>query len=234
MAAYVSPRYGPAGVTSTVSILGPEASGFTGALGVYVDGVSLSYSIRNDAKIDFSMPPGTSGSTVDVVLIKAGGAPITFTHAYTFEAPTAVTGTTTTGAILTTTSGVTIVVPSLTTAPLTGSLTITYTPVNAPVSPPGNVPLSNFDIEVVISGAPVSTITNSATFTLHVDAAMVPSGQEPQLFQQAPAGGWISTGNQSYNSTRGLVTVHTPKLGTFSLATTSVTRKIWIPLALKK
>ena len=168
----MSPSYGSVN-TATVSIIGPVGSGFTGATRVSVNGVKMFHVVRSDRKIDFTMKPGVAGTTVDVVLVKAGGVVMTFTQSYSFEGSTRAEGSTSTGATLTTTNGVTITVPPQTalrpaSAEVGGGLVITYTPVDVPAVPPGDVPLSFFDVSVAIDGAPVSILTNAAVGRLSV------------------------------------------------------------------
>jgi hypothetical protein len=238
---YVSPRYGPP-TTSTVSIISP-LGGLTGATRVSVNGVRMFHVVRSDRKIDFTMKAivAVADPTVDVVLVKAGGVVVTFTQAFTFETPTTAAGTTASGVVLTTTSGVTLTVPPQPAAPITGSMFITYTPVDAPTSPPGDVPLSNFDVQVVISGSPVSTITTaalfdpiddltaSATFTLPVDPAMVLPGQTPWLFRWiADDGQWLLVPGQTYDPVTGLVTTPVLRLGTYVLVSAAASQW-WFP-----
>ncbi len=62
--------------------------------------------VRTNRKVNFVMKPGVAGTTVDVVLVKANNTVMTITQAYTFEGPTRASGNVSTGAVLTTTSGV--------------------------------------------------------------------------------------------------------------------------------
>ena len=243
---YVSPSYGPP-TTSTVSIISP-AGGLTGATGVYVKGVKMFHVVRTDKKIDFTMKTvvAVAGTTVDVVLVKAGGVVMTFTQSYSFQAPTTVTGTTASGAVLTTTTGVTVTVPPQTAlrpaAPITGTLVITYAQVDTPAEPPGDVPLSFFNVSMDIDGIGVSTLVNPATLELPVDAAMVPPGQRPWLFEWTADGGpltaasttdngrrttavggrWSAVPSQTYDPATGLVTAPIWRLGTYVLVTAAM------------
>ena len=232
-APFVSPSYGSVN-TSTVSIIGPVGSGFTGATRVSVNGVKMFHVVRSDRKIDFTMKPGVAGTTVDVVLVKAGGVVMTFTQSYSFEGPTSATGSTSTGATLTTTNGVTITVPPQTalrpaSAEVGGGLVITYTPVDVPAVPPGDVPLSFFDVSVAIDGAPVSILTNAATLELPVDPSRIPAGQQPWLFAWvADDGVWQLVPGQSYDPAAGLITAPANRLGTYVLMTAAM-RQHWFP-----
>jgi hypothetical protein len=177
--------------TSTVSIIS-LAGGLTGAIDVFVNGVKTSYTVINDTRINFLMRPGVPGSTVDVALVRAGGGVVTFTRAYTFEAATSAAGSVSTGVVLTTTSGVTINVPPQTalrpaSVEVGGSLVITYTPADQPAEPPGNVPLSFFEVGVVIEDSAVTVLPRPATLELSVDLARVPVSERPWLYQRMPA-----------------------------------------------
>jgi hypothetical protein len=254
--AYVSPSYGPP-TTSTVSIISP-AGGLTGAKRVSVNGVKMFHVVRSDNKIDFTMKAvvAVAGTTVDVVLVKADNTVMTFTQSFTFEEPTTVTGTTASGAVLTTTSGVTVTVPPQTSlrpaAPqIAGSIVITYAQVDTPAEPPGDVPLSFFEVSMDVDGVGVITLTNPATLELPVDAAMVPPGQRPWLYEwiteeergerseereeesdaltshsssliSLSSGRWSVVPNQTYDPATGLVTAPTNRLGTYALVTASM------------
>ncbi|MCX6019841.1 MAG: hypothetical protein NTZ50_15300 [Chloroflexi bacterium] len=244
--AYVSPSYGPP-TTSTVSIISP-AGGLTGATRVSVNGVKMFHVVRSDKKIDFTMKAivAVAGTTVDVVLVKAGGE-MTFTQAFTFEEPTTVTGTTASGAVLTTTSGVTVSVPPQVAsrpaaADIAGTLVVTYAQVDTPAEPPGDVPLSFFNVSMDIDGVGVITLTNPATLELPVDAAMVPPGQRPWLFEWTADGGpltaasttdngrrttavggrWSAVPSQTYDPVTGLVTAPIWRLGNYVLVTAAM------------
>jgi hypothetical protein len=186
--------------------------------------------VRSDNKIDFTMKAvvAVAGTTVDVVLVKADNTVMTFTQSFTFEEPTTVTGTTASGAVLTTTSGVTVTVPPQTSlrpaAPqIAGSIVITYAQVDTPAEPPGDVPLSFFEVSMDVDGVGVITLTNPAIFELPVDAAMVPPGQRPWLFEWIADGGrWSAVPSQTYNPATGLVTAPTNRLGTYVLVTAAM------------
>ena len=250
---YVSPSYGPP-TTSTVSIISP-AGGLTGATRVSVNGVKMFHIVRTDRKIDFTMRQSVAvaGTTVDVVLVKAGGTVMTFTQSYSFQAPTTVTGTTASGAVLTTTTGVTVTVPPQTAlrpaAPITGTLVITYAQVDTPAEPPGDVPLSFFEVSMDVDGVGVITLTNPATLELPVDAAMVPPGQRPWLFEWTADGGpltaasttdngrrttavggrWSAVPSQTYDPVTGLVTAPIHRLGTYVLVSAAASQR-WFPI----
>jgi predicted outer membrane repeat protein len=233
--AFVSPSHG-AVTTSTVFIIGPTGSGFTGATGVFVKGVKMFHVVRNDRRVEFTMKQSVAvaGTTVDVVLVKAGGAVMTFTKSYNFEGPTSASGSTSTGAVLTTTSGVTITVPpqgaSLRpdAADVAQSLVITYAPVDAPAELPGDVPLSFFKVAVGIAGRSVPTLTNPLTMALPVDTSKVPAGQRPWLYEWTDGGRWSVVPNQTYDPATGLVTAPTKRLGTYAL-TTALLRRNYFP-----
>jgi hypothetical protein len=167
------------------------------------------------------------------VLVKAGGAVMTFTQSYNFEGSTSASGSTSTGAVLTTTSGVTITVPpqgaSLRpdAADVARSLVITYAPVDAPAALPGDVPLSFFKVTVGIAGRSVPTLTNPLRMTLRVDTSKVPAGQRPWLYEWT-AGAWRLVPGQSYSPVTRLVTAPTKRLGTYAL-TTALLRRNYFP-----
>jgi hypothetical protein len=233
--AYVSPSYGPP-TTSTVSIISP-AGGLTGATGVFVKGVKMFHVVRTDKKIDFVMKQSVAvaGTTVDVVLVKAGGTVMTFTQVYSFQAPTTAAGTTAGGAVLTTTTGVTITVPPQTSlrpaAPqIAGSLVITYAQVDTPAEPPGDVPLSFFEVSMDVDGVGVSTLVNPATLELPVDPAHVPTGQIARLFEwTAASSSWSLVADQSYDPVTGLVTAPIHRLGTYVLVSAAASQW-WFPI----
>ena len=225
---YVSPSYGPP-TTSTVSIISP-AGGLTGATDVFVKGIKMFHVVRRDTKIDFTMKKtvAVAGTTVDVVLVKADDTVMTFTQSFAFEEPTTVTGTTASGAVLTTTSGVTVTVPPQAAlrpaAPqIAGTLVITYAQVDTPAEPPGDVPLSFFEVSMDVDGSLVPTLTHPAIFELPVDAAMVPPGQRPWLYEWVAVGGtWSLVANQTYDPATGLVTAPTNRLGIYVLVTAAM------------
>jgi hypothetical protein len=260
--AYVTPSSGGV-TTSTVAIIGPVGSGFTGATGVFVKGVKLFHVVRSDRRVEFAMKQSVAvaGTTVDVVLVKASGAVVTITQAYTFTGPTSTSGSTSTGAVLTTTSGVTVTVPRQAAArpdaaQIGGSLVITYAP-SGVLTPPGDVPLSFFDVAVSIDDSPAATLTNALTMELPVDPAVVPAGQRPWLYEwtaeeergerseereeegnaltsrsssliSLSSGQWSVVANQTYDPATGLVTAPTNRLGTYALVTAAM-RSVYVP-----
>ena len=233
---YVSPSYGPS-TTSTVSIISP-AGGLTGATRVSVNGVKMFHVVRSDRKVDFTMKAvvAVAGTTVDVVLVKADNTVMTFTQSFTFVAPTTVTGTTASGVVLTTTSGVTVTVPPQTSLLPAGSIVITYAQVDTPAEPPGDVPLSFFEVSMDIDGVGVSTLTNPATLELPVDLAHVPFGQIARLYEWNAVVGrsssvvstWLLVPGQSYDPVTGLVTAPIQRLGTYVLVSAPASRW-WFP-----
>ena len=199
-----------------------------------VNGVKMFHVVRSDKKIDFTMKPGIAGATVDVVLIKADDTVMTFTQSYTFEGPTRASGNVSAGAVLTTTSGVTITVPPQASArpaepAIAGSLVITYMPVEFPAEPPGDVPLSFFEVGMDVDGVGVSTLTNPAILELPVDPLAVPASQIARLYEWVAASGWSPVPGQSYDSAAGLVTAPIQRLGNYVLATEPASQW-WFPL----
>ena len=199
------------GDTIVVGANGENGSGFTNAIGVFVNAVRQPHEVVNDSRIDFVMKPGVAGTTVDVVLVKANNTVITITQACTFEAPT---------------SGVTITMPSQSAlrpaAPAVGaSMVVTCTPVEQPAEPPGDVPLSFFDVSVSIDDSPISTLINPAILELPVDPMMVPAGQVAQLFE------WVAA--SSWSPAAGIVTAPIQRLGNYVLATEPAHRW-WFPV----
>jgi hypothetical protein len=235
--AYVTPSRG-AVTTSTVSIIDKTDGDFLGATGVYVKGAKMFHVVRSRRRIDFTMKQSVAvaGTTVDVTVVKANGDVVTITQAYTFVGPTSAAGSTSTGAVLTTTSGITVTVPPQGTslrpdaAQIGGSLVITYAP-SGVLTPPGDVPLSFFDVAVSIDDSPIATLTNALTMELPVDPALVPAGQRPWLFEltsrssslvSLSSGRWSLVPNQTYDPATGLVTAPTNRLGTYVLVTASM------------
>ncbi len=108
-----------------------------------------------------------------------------------------------------------------------GSLVITYAPVDQPAPPPGDVPLSFFDVSVTIDDAPVAVLAAPATLELPVDAAKVPAGQRPWLYQWTTDGDgrWTLAPGQTYDVTAGRVT----EMGQYALSTLLL-RPYWLPL----
>jgi hypothetical protein len=203
---------------------------------VFVNGVKTSYTVINDTRINFLMRPGVPGSTVDVALVRAGGDVVTFTRAYTFEAVTSAAGSVSTGVVLTTTSGVTINVPPQTalrpaSVEVGGSLVITYTPADQPAEPPGNVPLSFFEVGVVIEDSAVTVLPRPATLELSVDLARVPVSERPWLYQWTPTDGgqWVLVPGQAYDPTSGRVSMLLTEVGRYALST-SMLRTYWLPV----
>jgi hypothetical protein len=193
--------------------------------------------VRSDRRIEFVMRQSVAvaGTTVDVVLVKAGGTVMTFTQVYSFQAPTTAAGTTAGGAVLTTTTGVTITVPPQTSlrpaAPqIAGSLVITYAQVDTPAEPPGDVPLSFFEVSMDVDGVGVSTLVNPATLELPVDPAHVPAGQIARLFEwTAASSSWSLVADQSYDPVTGLVTAPIHRLGTYVLVSAAASQW-WFPI----
>jgi predicted outer membrane repeat protein len=220
--AFVSPDHG-SNVTSTVWIIGPVGSGFTGSTAVYAGGVKMFHVIRSDRRVEFAMKPGIAGSVVDVVLVRPAGV-LTFTRAYTYEAAISRNFNVNATAVLTTPSGLTITVPPqagrLRTedAAIAGQTTITYTPIDQPATPPGDVPLAFFSVDVSVNGSAVSSFAPSVKLERSVLTARVPAGQRVWLYAYVQATGrWMLVPNQSYSN--GRVTAYTDRPGQYVLVT---------------
>jgi hypothetical protein len=160
-----------------------------------------------------------------VVLVGPSGA-ITVTRAYTYEAATTRDFNINTGAVLTTPSGVTITVPAQAVGPraadtaIAGRTAITYTPIDHPAAPPGDVPLAFFAVDVTVNGGRVTTLTKPAKIELKVNTARVPAGQQVWLYEYvrtAVGDRWLLVPNQTY--TAGSLTAYADRPGRYGLVT---------------
>jgi hypothetical protein len=92
------------------------------------------------------------------------------------------------------------------------------------------VPLSFFEVSMDVDGVGVITLTNPAIFELPVDAAMVPPGQRPWLFEWIADGGrWSAVPSQIYDPATGLVTAPISRLGNYVLVTAAPSQR-WFPI----
>ena len=73
---------------------------------------------------------------------------------------------------------------------------ITYAPVEFPAEPPGDVPLSFFEVSLDVDGVGVSTLTNPAALELPVDPLVVPASQIARLYE------WVAASRSDRDSDR--------------------------------
>ncbi len=106
---------------------------------------------------------------------------------------------------------------------------ITYAPVKFPAEPPGDVPLSFFEVSLDVDGVGVSTLTNPAALELPVDPLAVPASQIARLYEWVAASGWSPVPGQSYDPAAGLVTAPIQRLGTYALVAMPA-YQWWFPL----
>ncbi len=134
---------------------------------------------------------------------------------------------------------------------------ITYAPVEFPAEPPGDVPLSFFEVSLDVDGVGVSTLTNPAALELPVDPLVVPASQIARLYEWVAAsrsdrdsdrdsgvsttetiaatvhtlsaGQWSVVPAQSYDPAAGLVTAPIQRLGTYALVAMPA-YQWWFPL----
>jgi hypothetical protein len=206
--------------------------------------------VRSDRRVEFTMKPGTAGSVVDVVLVRPAGV-LTFTRAYTYEAAITRNFNVNAGAVLTTPSGITITVPPQAVSPrpdaaVAGSTAITYTPIDQPAAPPGDVPLAFFSVDVTVNGTRVTTFAKPVQIERNVRTARVPAGQRVWLYvwmaeeergkrseerEKEPialtshsspltslsGGRWMLVPNQTYDA--GRLTAYTDRPGQYALVT---------------
>ncbi len=75
------------------------------------DGLPVSFTVVGRTRIDFVMPAGVAGESVDIAVRTAEGE-TTAVDVFTYAAPMVFTLDASTGGVLTTTSGLTLLVPS--------------------------------------------------------------------------------------------------------------------------
>ncbi len=196
-------------------------SGLTGVLTVEVDGVPVvPFKIINDGRIDFVMPEGVVGTSVSVTVRTASDVG-TLTNAFTYVAPATGSVDASTGGVIVLPGGVTLTVPTL---GISGTLMVTLTP-SAPITNvEGGVLLYSFEIEATVDGAPVTT---TMRLELPVDANVIPSGEQPWLFQQLPDQTWTLAFIQTYDATRHKVIGRTTSAKSYAVSTAALWR-LWV------
>jgi alpha-tubulin suppressor-like RCC1 family protein len=156
-------------------------TGFAAALTVTVDGVSVPFTIVNDGRIDFVMPPGTAGESVDVVVATADSS-VTAEDAFTYVAPDVIAVDGEVGGVFTTTDGVVVTIPP---QGVSGSFYLTMTPQPPAPGVPGNILMYAFRLDAVWNGIELATLTNPVTITLPIDEGIfaIQDGERPWLYQ---------------------------------------------------
>jgi hypothetical protein len=153
-------------------------AGFTGALTVTVDGVSVPFTKTHDGRIDLIMPPGTDGDVVDFTVYTADSS-VTAAQAFTYVAPETIVLDGSAGGVFTTSAGVVVAVPS---QGVSGSFIITLTPVPPQDGLPGDVLMHSFRLDALLNGVPVTVLSQPVTINLPVDVSIVPAGERPWLY----------------------------------------------------
>jgi alpha-tubulin suppressor-like RCC1 family protein len=229
-------------------------TGFAAALTVTVDGASVPFTIVNDGRIAFVMPPGTAGESVDVVVATANGS-VTAEDAFTYVAPEAVTVDAQTGGVFTTTDGVVLTIPS---QGVDGTFVLTMTPLPPEPGVPGSVLMYSFRLDALLNWVPLASLTNPVTIQLPVDPAIVPNGEQPYLYQwiggeergkrsvereeersaltshsspltSLASGRWTLVAGQSYDGGTRTMTVGLRPMGVYALSTAYL-RSYWFPV----
>jgi alpha-tubulin suppressor-like RCC1 family protein len=223
-------------------------TGFAAALTVTVDGASVPFTIVNDGRIAFVMPPGTAGESVDVVVATAEGS-VTAADAFTYVAPEAVTVDAQTGGVFTTTDGVVLTIPS---QGVDGTFVLTMTPLPPEPGVPGSVLMYSFRLDALLNWVPLASLTNPVTIQLPVDPAIVPNGERPWLYQwigvesqsreseskplstlytdsRLASGRWVLVRGQQYDAGTQVMTVGLRPMGVYALST-ALLRSYWLPV----
>jgi alpha-tubulin suppressor-like RCC1 family protein len=231
-------------------------SGFTGALSVTVDGVSVPFTITNDGQINFVMPPGTAGTSVDVTIISTDGS-VTAADAFTYVDPQVIEFDGEAGGVFTTTDGVVVTIPP---QGVSGSFYLTMTPLPPAPGVPGNVLMYAFRLDAVWNGMGLSTLTNPVTIQLPIDENIfaLQDGERPWLYQwiggeergkrseeggkegsaltshsspltSLSSGRWVLVRGQSYEPATRIMTVALRPMGEYALST-AVVRDYWFPI----
>jgi alpha-tubulin suppressor-like RCC1 family protein len=231
-------------------------SGFAAALTVTVDGASVPFTIASDGRIDFVMPPGTAGESVDVVVATANGS-VTAVDAFTYVAPEVIEFDGEVGGVFTTTDGVVVTIPP---QGVSGSFYLTMTPQPPAPGVPGNVLMYAFRLDAVWNGMPLASLTNPVTIQLPIDENIfaIQDGERPWLYQWmggeergkrseereeegsalfslsspliSPSDGrWVLVRGQQYEPTTRIMTVALRPMGEYALSTAYL-RSYWLPV----
>jgi hypothetical protein len=236
----VWPKTGEPAGGMPVAIFG---AGFTGALNVTVDGVSASFTVVNDGRIDLVMPPGVDGAYADFAVTTPQGS-AQANDAFQYVAPLVAVFDGEQGAVFTTTDGVVVNVPP---QGVSGSFIITLTPVPPQSGLPGDVLMHSFRLDALLNGVPIAVLSQPVTIQLPVDVSIVPSGERPWLYTWTADGGlpsavqttdddrssvsgrWALVPGQSYDAVAQEVTVALKPMNLYALSTVLI-RDYWFSL----
>lgn len=235
----VWPRTGEARGGMPVSLLG---SGFDGATSVLVNGAAVvSYTILSDGRIDFIMPAGVEGTSVDIEVIGPGGASLAAqTFSFVGASSGAVDGEI--GGVVTTTSSVTVYVPA---QGIIGRFIFTLTSEPPPIDPLGDLLMYSFRLQSSLNGMPLPSITNPVTIELYVDSTVVADGKTPYLYEyigeaarypglslrqfaSGEVGYWFLVPNQTYVPALKKVIVPLTRMGRYAMSTLLLQR-LYVP-----
>jgi hypothetical protein len=206
-----------------VAILG---AGFTGATSVTVDGAFVPFVVTNDGRIDIVMPPGTDGQVLDIVITTPAGT-VTAVDAFQYVAPAVFEVDAATGGVVTTTGGVTVVVPAQ--PGVSGTLRITVEAQPPAAQTPGTLLMHSFVVSVTLDGEEYGTLGNPLTLTLEVDPTVVPGGETPTLYFYGPQSAlWVRVPVQTYDAPSGQVRGRVTQPGRYSVTTVHL-RDYWFP-----
>ena len=224
----VWPKTGVPAGGMPVSLFG---AGFTGVFSVTVGGNPVTFTVRDDSRIDIpAMPAGEDLTYVDVVVTGPSGS-ATAAQAFLYvelssgEVPAS-------GGVITTASGATVTVPAL-----GSSFVLTYTPISPPIPTLGNVLMHVFRLDALLNWVPISSISQPITIELPVDPSIVPSGERPWLYvltavsgrSSAASSQWQLVPNQIYDPATQRVTVQLSLMKTYALSTLRM-REYWFPV----
>lgn len=186
---------------------------------------AVSYTVRSDQRIDFVMPAGSVGTSVSVTVHTADESS-TLPNAFTYEAETVAVVDGLTGGVITTTSGVTLVVPPL---GIAGPVAITLTPSLPPTNVNGSLLLYSFYLNVSVNGQPILDGTNFVVIDLDVSGSDGDVNEKPLMFESAANGGWMLVPVQSYSPDTQHLVVRVVRSTNYVVSMTRATR-IMIPL----
>lgn len=186
---------------------------------------AVSYTVRSDQRIDFVMPAGPVGTSVSVTVHTADESS-TLPNAFTYEAETVAVVDGLTGGVITTTSGMTLVVPPL---GIAGPVVITLTPSLPPTNVNGSLLLYSFYLNISVNGQPILDGTNFVVIDLDVSGSDGDVNEKPLMFESAANGGWMLVPVQSYSPDTQHLVVRVVRSTNYVVSMTRATR-IMIPL----
>jgi hypothetical protein len=189
-------------------------SGFAAALTVTVDGASVPFTITSDGQIDFVMPPGTAGESVDVRVVTSDGS-VTAVDAFTYVQPQMIEFDGETGGVFTTTDGVVVEIPPQGVA---GNFVITMTPLPPAPGVPGNILMYSFRLDALLNWVPLASLTNPVTIRLPIDENIfaIADGERPWLYQWVD-GSDSDSDRYSGKSTTNTITIYSASVGFWTL-----------------